>query len=126
MRTKVTLILLLLNVALFFFIFRFEGDWRTERAALEVRRRVLGAEAADIRALTVTGPGGSFGLELRNDTWFLTRPLDWPANPHAVGRIISSLQFMEQSASFSVADLEKNNQSLADYGLDQPKLVVSF
>jgi hypothetical protein len=126
MRTKVTLILLLLNVALFFFIFRFEGDWRTERAALEVRRRVLGAEAADIRELTVTGPGGSFSLERRGDTWFLTRPLEWPANPHAVGRIINSLQFLEQSASFSVGDLEKNGQSLADYGLDQPKLVVSF
>jgi len=126
MRTKVTFVLLLLNAALFLFIFRFEGDWRTERAALEVRRRVLGAEAADIRALRVTGPSGSFGLERRGETWFLTQPIEWPANPHAVGRILSDLQFLEQSASFSVADLASSSQSLADYGLDQPKIVVEF
>jgi hypothetical protein len=126
MRTKVTFVLLMLNVVLFFFIFHFEGDWRTERAALEVRRRVLGAEAADIRALTVTGPDGSFSLERRGDTWFLTQPLEWPANPHAVERIVSDLQLLEQSASFRVADLDKNSQSLADYGLDQPKRIITF
>lgn len=126
MRTKVTLILMFLNAALFIFIFRFEGDWRTERAALEVRRRVLGAEAADIRELEVNGPGGSFSLERRGDAWFLTRPFEWPANPHAVSRIITDLQFLERSASFSVADLEKNSQSLADYGLEQPRMSVTF
>ncbi|MEY3773465.1 MAG: hypothetical protein RLZZ129_245, partial [Verrucomicrobiota bacterium] len=41
MRTKVTLVLVFLNVALFFFIFNFERHWRTERASLEARRRVL-------------------------------------------------------------------------------------
>ena len=50
MRSKVTLVLLFLNVALFFFIFYFERDWRIERASLEARRRVLGPEASDIRA----------------------------------------------------------------------------
>ena len=59
MRTKVTLVLLFLNVALFFFIFHFERNWRTEHVAMEVRRRVLGPETADIRTLTVTGPDGS-------------------------------------------------------------------
>ena len=34
MRTKVTLVLLFLNVVLFFFIFHFERDWRTERGEL--------------------------------------------------------------------------------------------
>ena len=51
MRTKVTLVLIFLNVALFFFIFKFERNWRTEAASLEARRRVLGPEAADIRAV---------------------------------------------------------------------------
>ena len=55
MRSKVTLVLLFLNVALFFFIFYFERDWRIERASLEARRRVLGPEASDIRKLEVAG-----------------------------------------------------------------------
>ena len=78
MRTKVTLILIFLNVALFFFIFKFERNWRTETASRESRRRVLGPEAADIRSLeiTSTAPGGSFSLVRKRDTWFLTKPLD--------------------------------------------------
>jgi uncharacterized protein YpmS len=54
MRTKVTLVLIFLNVALFFFIFKFERSWRTERASLEARRRVLGAEAAGIQSLEIS------------------------------------------------------------------------
>ncbi len=128
MRSKVTLVLLFLNVALFFFIFYFERDFRIDRAAQEARRRVLGPEAADIRSLEVSGsaPGSSFSLERRGDTWYLTKPVEWPANPNAVNRIINELQFLEHETSFSTRDLEKNGQKLSDYGLDQPKLTVSF
>jgi Domain of unknown function (DUF4340) len=128
MRSKVTLVLLFLNVALFFFIFYFERDWRVERASQEARHRVLGVEAADIRTLEVTGaaPGSSFALELRGDTWFLMKPVEWPANPVAVNHILSELQVLENVASFPTKDLEKNGQKLSDYGLDQPKLTVSF
>jgi hypothetical protein len=127
MRTKVTLVLLFLNIALFFFIFHFERDWRTERAALEVRRRVLGPEAADIRSLSVTGPAsGAYRLEKRGDTWFLTQPLEWPAKADTVDRIVSELQSLEHETIFSVRDVLKNGQSLATYGLDHPKFVVKF
>lgn len=129
MRTKVTLVLIFLNVALFFFIFKFERTWRTEAALQETRRRVLGAETADIRSLSVaTGvPGGPTYTLVRNrDVWTLTQPLDWPANQDAVTRIIHALQFLDDETSFSVDDLAKNGQSLADYGLDKPKITVTF
>jgi hypothetical protein len=128
MRSKVTLILLFLNVALFFFIFYFERDWRIERATNEARHRVLGVEAADIRSLEVAGPtpGSSFRLELRGDTWFLTKPVEWPANAVAVSHILSELQVLENVTSFPTRELEKNGQKLADYGLDQPKLTLTF
>jgi len=128
MRSKVTLVLLFLNVALFFFIFYFERDWRIDRASQEARRRVLGAEAANIRSLEVSGTtsGSSYSLERRGDAWFLTRPVEWPANLNAVSRILNELQFLEHVTSFSTRDLEKNGQKLADYGLDQPKLTLSF
>src|SRR5258705_10080471 len=82
MRTKVTLVLVFLNVALFFFIFKFERHWQTERA-LDARRRVFGPEAADIRSLEITSTAnaGSFSLARRGETRSVTRPLEWPANP---------------------------------------------
>lgn len=127
MRTKVTLALLFLNVALFFFIFKFERGWRTERASLEARRKVLPPEAADIRTLQISGPGlTTVKLYRQGEEWSLTEPINWPANPHAVSRIVNELQFLEHETSFTVADLQKSGQSLADYGLAQPRLTVTF
>ena len=128
MRTKVTLVLVFLNVALFFFIFRFEREWRTEQAALESRRRVLGPEAANLQSLEITGPTLTAPVRLvrQGEAWNLTSPLDWPANPHAVLRIANELKLLEHEASFAVEDLATNGQSLADYGLDQPQLTVTF
>lgn len=126
MRTKVTLVLVFLNVALFFFIFKFERNWRTEAASREARRRVLGPEAADIRALEVVAPGSSFRLVRNRDDWFLTQPLEWPANPHAATTIVNELGLLEHETSFRVADLAQNGQSLASYGLESPKITVAF
>lgn len=129
MRTKITLVLVFLNVALFFFIFKFERNWRTERASLETRRRVLGAEAADLRTLKITTPpgtSGSYELTRRGETWWLTSPLEWPANPHAVSSLIHELQLLEHVSSFNAADLAQNNQKLADYGLETPRLSITF
>ncbi|HVW19877.1 MAG TPA: DUF4340 domain-containing protein [Opitutaceae bacterium] len=126
MRTKVTLVLLFLNAALFLFIFKFERRWRTDEAALHVRHRVLTTEAADIRSIEVTGAGPSFRLEKREEGWFLTKPFDWPANPNAVSRMTNELKLLESDVSFSVSEVQKNNLSLADYGLDHPRLTVTF
>ncbi len=128
MRTKVTLVLIFLNVALFFFIFRFERNWRTEAETLETRRRVLGPEAADIRSLTLTAPatGATVGLVRQRDTWSLAQPLNWPANQHAVSSMVNELHLLEHLATFSVAEAARNKQSLSDYGLEKPRLVVEF
>lgn len=126
MRTKVTLVLLFLNVVVFFFIFKFEPGWRTEHAAQEARRRVLGAEAANIQSLEITGANAATAVSLvrRGDTWYLTKPFEWPANPHAVRRITNDLLLLDHETSFSVPDLIKNGQKLADYGLNPPRLTV--
>jgi len=127
MRTKVTLVLIFLNVALFVFIFKFERGWRTDQAQRESRRRVLGPEAASIQQLRISGPGlATIELTRSGARWSLTSPIDWPANPHAVNRILNELQFLEHETSFSVAELEKNKQSLADYGLEPPRLTIEF
>ncbi len=127
-RTKVTLVLVFLNVALFFFIFKFEHNWHTERTSLETRRRVLGPEVVDPRSLTITStaPNGSFSLARRGDTWWLTSPLEWPANIHAVNSLINELRLLDNVSSFNVADLAPAGQKLADFGLEKPRLTVTF
>lgn len=123
MRTKVTLGLLFLNVALFFYIFYVDPHGASPETA---GRRVFGPEAAAIQSLKISAGSAVIALEHRNEGWSLTQPFNWPANEFAVRRILNELQFLESESSFSVAEVEENGQSLADYGLAEPRVVLTF
>ena len=126
MRTKVTLVLLFLNVALFFFIFYLRPQWATEERLKEARRRVLGPESVNIQSIEIAAGGRTVRLVKRGEAWALAQPFDWPANLFAVNRILTTLQDLKHETSFAVAELAKNGQSLADYGLEKPSLTVTF
>ncbi|MBI3884972.1 MAG: hypothetical protein HY302_04490 [Opitutae bacterium] len=80
MRTKITLVLLFLNVALFFYITKFESIVVPDANG----KRVYGPEAAAIDSFTRTSSSGAtLRLEKRGDSWWLTQPYEWPANPNA-------------------------------------------
>lgn len=127
MRSKVTLVLLLLNVALYFFIFYFDHDWNTGVSS-EAGRRILGPEVVAIERLEIFNDvlATPVSLEKRGSDWFLAGAGGWPANSNAVRRILSELQFLEHETSFSVSALADAGQSLADYGLENPVLILRF
>ena len=126
MRTKVTLVLIFLNVALFFFIFYFERPRVSEVSREQARRLVLGSTAANIQTLEIAGPIETIKMERRPAGWFIVSPVEWPAAENATRRILTELQLLERDASFTKAELEKNGLSLADYGLDKPALTLTF
>lgn len=125
MRTKVTLVLIFLNVALFFFIFYLRPRIHPPEAG-EARRRVLPPEAANLQAIEIKAGAQSTKLVRRGETWHLTSPFDWPANPHAVNRILTELQTLDHETVFDANKLAASNLSLADYGLQTPALVLTL
>ena len=50
----------------------------------------------------------------------------WPANPFAINRILSQLQFLERETSFPVKDIGSSGQTLADFGLDPAEVVLTY
>lgn len=129
MRTKVTLVLVLLNVVLFYYIFYHELPAQDARRLLEGRRRVLPAEVASLDSFTRSGrttPTLSARKDKETTNWWVTQPVEWPANRNAIDSICNALQTLEHETSFAVADLAKSGQSLADYGLADPALVFTF
>lgn len=133
MRSKFTVILVALNVVLFGYLVVSERPWSKTQTLDENRRRVLGPEAANLSALEITtfatadSPAATVRLarDPKGDTWSIKEPLDWPANDFAVRRILGELQFLEHETSFPVSELARNEQTLADYGLENPRLVVT-
>lgn len=128
MRTKITLFLLLLVATLILFIVYIEPGWDEEKIFQENRLQILGAEAAEIDYLRISSPANIEGPELEktNGSWELTKPVQWPANPFAVNRILSQLQFLERETSFSVQDIGNSGQTLADFGLEPPDVVLTY
>jgi hypothetical protein len=131
MRTKVTLFLVFLNVALFFYIFKFERNWQTERELVEKGSLVLGAAAADLQSIQIAGPAIPTPIELTRrggDGWFVRTGFEWPANPFAVNGILTALERLEHETTFSAveSDLAKNGLTLASYGLAEPRISVTF
>ncbi|HZP60125.1 MAG TPA: DUF4340 domain-containing protein [Opitutaceae bacterium] len=128
MRTKITLILLFLNVVLFAFIFYIEPRFQAENSFNQAGSRVLGPEASNITALAISSRTSPqpLRIEKHGDAWLLSQPAGWPANVDAVNRILTELQTLRHETSFLVGDLARNGQTLADYGLDQPQLTVTF
>jgi hypothetical protein len=127
MRTKVTLILLLLCIALYGFIFYLDDIIRV-RPSPEAARRILGPEVDAIERLEIINDilPAPVSLEKRGSDWFFAGTGGWPANANAVERILSELQFLEHETSFEVSALADAGQTLADYGLETPALVLRF
>lgn len=123
MRTKVTLVLLFLNVVLFAFLY-----WvRSSIHEPQEKGGILGPEVVNLQKIEIAATGRpAVRLEKRADTWMLTSPLSWPANEFAVTRILNELQQLRSEANFAVKDLEKNGVSLADYGLEKPLVVLTL
>jgi hypothetical protein len=130
MRTKVTLVLLFLNVALLAVIIHTRRQWHAEQDLARMSKRVLGDEAVNLKSLEITSTGSDrkirFERSGENAPWDLKEPINWPANDFAIRRIIHELQFLEPQTSFPVAEVEKKGQSLADYGLNPPRLTLTF
>lgn len=130
MRTKVTLILILLNVVLLAVIIYARRQWVVEQDLVRLSKRVLKDEAVGMVSLEITSSGntGKIRLERKgeNSPWELTAPINWPANDFAVRRIVQELEFLESETRFPVDSLKESKQSLADYGLNPPRLTLAF
>jgi hypothetical protein len=129
MRTKVTLILVLLNVVLLAVIIFARREWQADQELARLGKRIIGSEAVGINSLEITIPDTEGRIRIQRTSasapWELTAPIKWPANEHAVRRIIQELEFLETQSNFPVAGLSEG-QSLADYGLNPPRLTLNF
>lgn len=127
MRLRLTLILLFLNVLAFGAIFYLETRERAE-ATPAVPPPILTSALQQSEEIRIGGRLLESDRVLRRsgDRWRLESPYVWPANPSAIDRFFRSLLFLQAEVSFSLAEVRANNQDLADYGLADPALRLTF
>jgi len=130
MRLKFTILLLLLNIGVFAWIYYLENPSSADDA-LRSEGLLVDGDALSLEKIIIEGRTAEEGtvrrvLERRQESWVLVEPIRWPANPHAVQRILNELQFLEGETRFSVAEIESRGRSLADYGLEEPLLTLTL
>src|SRR5690606_9048557 len=120
MRFKLTIVLLILNLALAGLIY----VTQSRQADQELRRHsrlVFPSGLGDLDEIELRpAVGGGWTLRQRRDGWHLSQPLEWPANRHAVARLVSTLEFLEKESVFSLDEAIAAGRALADYGLEAP------
>ncbi|ADE55335.1 DUF4340 domain-containing protein [Coraliomargarita akajimensis] len=126
MRIKFTLILLVLNAIAFgaiLFLGRQPSGSDQKDSSLAA---IISKEVIEADRLVITELQSSTVLERDGTNWIMREPMQWTANFFAVNRIINQLQFLEEQAVFSVDEITRTGQSLADYGLDEPGLTLEI
>lgn len=128
MRFKFTVVLLVLNIIAFGLIAYLNSQ--AERSSGtggglsgQIGRELVDADRIELRGRGLDSPRI---IERIGSSWSLTEPMQWPANYFAISRILNQLQFLEEEASFSIAEIERTGQSIADYGLDDPVLELTL
>ena len=128
MRFKFTLFLLALNIITFGLILSLNK--KTEQADSQSGglSAMIGREVIEADRIELNGKGLDTPRILEHDgsSWKITAPMQWSANYFAINRMLNQLQFLEEEASFSVAEIKQTGQTLADYGLDEPQLHLTI
>ncbi len=127
MRARLTFILLAANILLFGLIFflQYQNGLGTRG---DSSRRVFGPEASNLDYLEIRLAEEKEARVLRRegDSWNIKTPVQWPANFFAVNRILQQIEFLERETSFRASELENSTQTLADYGLEDPRATLIF
>lgn len=130
MRLKLTFFLLSLNVLLFSLLIYLDHKQDSEKAYEANSALVLPMGIVDQSVeLSIEGKSLPTAWDLtrdESDNWRIVQPISWPANTYAVSRILDQLKYLEWETSFSISDLEKAGQTLADYGLANPQATLSI
>lgn len=125
MRWKITILLLLLNISIFYGIFYFKQQ---QPNSISHFKNIWGIAIVDIDRLEIINKAYKEPriIERQNGQWKITSPIEWPANLFAIQRIITQLQFLIHEAHFSIEELEASGQSLENYGLKDPNIILKF
>lgn len=130
MRIKFTIILLVLNVAAFFYIYDLERRSSPEIDFDREAANIVLPDALTIDKITIE-TRDSAGTTTRTlirerNRWEIVEPFRWLANGNAVQRILTQLQFLEVETTIPVEDITDSGQTLADFGLEEPQITLKY
>lgn len=113
-----TLLLLLANFAAALFL---ASLYRHDEASVR-HQHLFVLNSEEVTYIHIERSSEILTLAKRGTRWWITQPLEWPANPFAVQRILNHLVLLESDIRLPLSELGEH--TLADYGLAPPAFTV--
>ncbi|MEX0330918.1 MAG: DUF4340 domain-containing protein [Puniceicoccaceae bacterium] len=130
MRYKLTVLLIVLNLALFSLIFYIDRVQSTRSVFESTSRLILDrsfVQGIDKVRITSTASGTEWQLEQSGENrWDVISPIHWKANPYAIQQLLFQLKGLSWESRFPVDDLASAGQSLESYNLAAPPLEIEL
>lgn len=120
MRLRLTIILLMANLGLFFAIWKLESPKDSSSG--------FAAESIEFTRLEIDGKNFDKPriLKLENNKWRIVSPFEWGANLFAINRIRNQVEFLDKETSFPLDEITRHGHSLSEYGLDDPIYILRY
>ena len=122
MKTKTTLILLGLVIALGIWIKYYESQRPNTNEARRQSGNVLNFERDNLTGIEIQNGEETISLRRNEGTWLLEAPIKDQADGPAVATLLSDLENWEKDETFSAKEIDADKNRLAEYDLVKPKL----
>jgi hypothetical protein len=122
MFTRSTRALFVAVLALGAFVIFVERRYETTEERRRAARRALRVNVEGVRTIRLETDAFRVTLVREGDRWIMTEPVSALADEAAVGRILLALERLPRGQTVTAEEREQAGQTLADYGLDPPRL----
>src|SRR5450432_3156170 len=122
MKTRTTLILLLLVVSLGAWIKFFESKKPNTDEAARRAGNVVNFDREKLDGIMIQNGDDRIELHRQNGKWRLTEPVKDQADGAAVDNLISDIETWRKEGTIPAKEVQANKNGLNEYGLTQPKL----
>ncbi|MDQ2659896.1 MAG: DUF4340 domain-containing protein, partial [Verrucomicrobiota bacterium] len=126
MKTRTTLILLAIAVALGVWVKYFESKGPNTEEVQRRNQQVLSFERDQLEGLVIQNGDDKIELRKTNNRWRLEAPIKDQADRAAIDNLISDLASWEKDETFPAKEMQADKNRLTEYDLIKPKLSLKL
>jgi hypothetical protein len=122
MKSKTTLILLVITAAVFAYMFFYERKAPTTEEAKRRGQNVVNFSREKIDGIVIQNGDDKIDLRRRDKKWRLETPIKDQADSSLIENLLLDLESWQKDATIPAKELEADKSKLNEYGLSKPKL----
>jgi hypothetical protein len=126
MRTKTTVLLLIVAIAVALYIKFYESKRPNTEEAKRLAGNVVNFERDSLEGIVIQNGDDRIELKKQDQKWRIEAPFKDQADRGAVENLINDLESWEKFDSISASEIQKNKNLLDEYGLSKGKLKLKL